>query len=429
MAGGAVFAKGADVASKGLSGAAQQAAKFMADRIGTQIGLSGVSGGASEFVKENGGGPWDQLAAGLLAPIGVAGVSNLATTAGRKIGNIFSPLTERGRLQAAGRIATDVAKEDAGAVASAIRNGEPIETAAQASVPVGRAEFSGLEKIVGTRDPSAFGPRHGSVLADQMDYISTGMKDLNAATTPIRDAILTIAENSGKTRSQGIINYIDSELARKSNTGNAPLNAALNHYRSLIEGVTDPVTGITSPTALYGIRKNAGVALDALAKNEGWDKKVTSGVTRQIQRMIDDEITAASGIRTPSGGSAWTEQYMQPFSKEAQRLSGIKADIKQSKEMATAGGAEARRISRTDEAPFSIPNMLSRPTMAVNALLKLVQGYGGEMTTKTLSDLMKPENKAKLAILMEKELQARASRKPLSDTLFRGAIAGSEQSQ
>ena len=93
--------------------------------------------------------------------------------------------------------------------------------------------------------------------------------------------------------------------------------------------------------------------------------------------------------------------------------------------MGEEGVAAARRISNLDSPELSFSNFLSRPIMITNAVLRKMQGYGSERTMKELARLMKPENKAELAKLIEEEVALRASREGWKPASLRGIAVGS----
>lgn len=410
MTGAGAMGGAAGALSKVATPMVSETAQFLAAKPAANVASAGISTAASEMARQSGASPGMQLLAGVAAPVSVAGVSAAAQPLHRRVSNILSSLfTEPGVERAAVRMATDVAGDTAPAVTAAMRAGEPPMTAAQAAVPAGSQSFAGLERLIAPFDPESFGKKTGEIVKNQISYLVQGRKDLNAVSTPIRDTILKIADNSGRTNATPILNWIDSEVSNPSNTGNTALMSALRHYRNLLEGASDPQTGAISATQLYGIRKNAGLALEALSKKEQWDKKVTGKVTKDIQNLIDGQIVNASGIRTASGDPAWKAQYLEPFSAEMKRLGSIPEAAKVAQQMGSEGRSAAQRISRIGSQPDQISNVLDRRVTLLNSVLRHLQGYGGERSIMKLADLMKPENKVRLAQLMDEELARRAA--------------------
>lgn len=427
MASGVGFSKGADFLSRNVATPiVQRVSQLLAGAPSQAATLSGISGGASQLSEEGGGGPWTNAAAGLVAPIAaITAKQGVYDPVKRQLGKIIDAgFFKGGDTRAAARVATDVAGERAPIVAGALRNADDPLTAAQGALPAGSAEFSGLERIVGSYQPGAYAKDVGAIPIARREYAAQGMKDLNAQLGPVREAILKVAENSGKTNVGPIMGYINKELADPNTVGNTAKESALRYYANLLANNADEQTGQINAYSLYGVRKNAGLHLKGLAEKEGWDKKTTSMVTKEIQNLIDDQITTASGIKTKSGGSAWNDQYIQPFSKEAQRLSGLERAAKESDKLGSAGRKRATQISRIDEAPVQLPNPLMRSVMVINSIMKAAQGRGGEATTKRLAELMKPENKAELARLIDEEIARQAAIPSAMDSAKRAAIYG-----
>lgn len=427
MASGAGFSKGADFLSRNVaSPVAQKLMQMLADKPAQAMNLAGVSGAASQTSAEGGGGPIANIAAGITAPIAaVVAKQGVYDPVRRQLGQIIDAgFRKGGDTRAAGRVAVDVAGERAPIVASALRNADDPLTAAQGALPARSAEFSGLERIVGSQQPTAYAKDVGDIALARREYAAQGMKDLNAQLSPVREAILTFAEKSGKTNVGPIMGYINKELADPNTVGNTAKESALRYYANLLATNADEQTGQINAHSLYGVRKNAGLHLKGLAEKEGWDKKTTMSVTKDIQNLIDDQITAASGITTKDGGSAWKDQYMQPFSKEAQRISGLEIAAKKSDKLGSAGRKRATQISRIDEAPVQLPNPLMRSIMVINSIMRAAQGRGGDATTKRLAELMKPENKAELARLMDEELARQAAIPKIGESVSRAAVYG-----
>ena len=150
--------------AQGLTGAARGIAEAFASNPTLQMLLSGLSGVAGQTAQEEGAGAGGEFAASVGAPIAAAVAGRAVAPVVRHGWEMLSAMTSSGALQAAGRVATDTAKDRASAVATAIRNGADPETAAQAAVPARSSEFAGLERIVRDRLPSEFGADRKSVV-------------------------------------------------------------------------------------------------------------------------------------------------------------------------------------------------------------------------------------------------------------------------
>lgn len=369
----------------------------------------GAAGGA---VGSLNGEPLEGAAFGALVPGAVSAAGKVVAPVARRVGEMVdAAVVPGGATRAAGRVATDVAKDDAARIVQALQNGVSVETAAQAAAPVGRAEFAGLERTVGNRDPSAFG-RTGTIAQARNEFGQQAWKDLSAITGPERDAVL-MAANMGQSgvplRAEAILRQIDAAMQAPGFRSNPAVTSVLGKYRAALENLADPQTGIVNAHDLYTVRKTMGSMMESLADKEGWDKKLVRGLVKGMQNEIDFAIEKSSGMLGQTGNSKWSE-YLNAFKSGAKKIEDFGDRAEMAKAQGVAGAAEARRISRIDEVPFTLPNLLSRPAMLVNALVRTMSGYGGERTTNELARLMKPEGKAELAQLIQRELERRGQR-------------------
>lgn len=126
-------------------------------------------------------------------------------------------------------------------------------------------------------------------------------------------------------------------------------------------------------------------------ETSNWDKRLTSSLERKIQGAIDDAIEKA-------GGRGW-KQYLSEYSKGIQDISSRDVATKTARKMEVAGASKAREIAGADEVPISIPNVLSRPVMIINAVLRRAQGVGSEKTTAEIARLM--QNPREMAAVMK----------------------------
>lgn len=372
-----------------------------------------VAGGASgAAVGAMGGEPLEGAVYGAAVPGVVSSTGRLLSPVVRRAGEMVdAAMLPGGATRAAGRVATDVAKDDAARVAQALKNGVSTETAAQAAAPVGRAEFAGLERVIGARDPSAFG-RTGTIAQARDVFGKQAWKDLSTITGPERDAVL-MAANMGQSsvplKADSILQQIDAAMQAPGFRSNPAVTSVLGKYRTALENLADPQTGVVNAHDLYTVRKTMGSMMESLADKEGWDKKLVRGLVKGMQNEIDFAIEKSSGMIGQTGNSKWSE-YLNAFKSGAKKIEDFENRAEAAKAQGVAGAAEARRISRIDEVPFTLPNLLSRPAMLVNALVRTMSGYGGEKTTNELARLMKPEGKAELAQLIQKELERRGQR-------------------
>lgn len=433
----AAFPRVAAQAAETLSsGSLQNIARLLAERPDLQLKAAPISAAASQATAEQGGRVNAQLTAGLVAPIATSSIGSITGGLTRRVRDVLdSALTKGGPQRAAGRVITDVAKDDAAYIQSLLRNSDPESplTAAQQVVPVGRAEFSGLERLTGTRNPSAYGAE-GTIAANSDDWLKQAWQELNRNSTKAREDVL-MAANQGasgyKLNASPLLADVNTMRADPA-LSNVTSEKILDFVAKRLTAKSNPNTGDISAEALYNLRKDLGLKIEQNVNKGKWDKSVAAKLMGDVQKSIDWHLEKASGMLTPQGGPAWTDAYLKPFSARASELTTIKEAPAISKSMGSAGAQEAARISRIDEAPFSFSNVLSRPVMIVNAIIRSLQGRGGEKATQEIARLMLPENKRELANVITSELAMRNSRpdyiSKLRADILSGALYSSPES-
>jgi hypothetical protein len=405
----AALPKLASTLAPSLKGAPQAITQMLAQQPGMQLKAAPISAAASQYVAEDGGSPTQQILAGIAAPFAASTIGSAAGSLANRVKNIVDAmLLNKGATRAAGRVIADVTKDDAQAIVTALRNApkdSPLTAGEQVS-NIGRAEMSGLERLIAnSRDPSRYGTE-GAIPANREEWLKAAWNKLNASTGAERTATLDAATKGAsgyKLNANPILQDV-AAIKADPNFQNVTSEKMLDFVSKRLSKISDPTTGEISGAALYGLRKDIGLKIDAMTRAGKWDKSVASGLMRDIQKSIDWNIEKASGRLTPQGGPAWSEAYLQPFSKRAAELTNIADAPDISKRMGSSGLREAARISGFDEAPFSLPNLLSQPIAIVNAALRFSQGKGGERTAQEITRLMLPENKQELANVMTNEL-------------------------
>jgi hypothetical protein len=427
MAPAGMFLKGGQLMSKAAPPVVRAVGELLKAAPKTNIGLSGVAGVSAQVAEEEGAGAWGQMAAALGVPIAMMlSIKATGATLARARDILSSVLTDKGATRSAGRVATDVAGQAAPAIPGTLRAGENPQTAAQAALPAGSAEFSGLERLAGVKSPSVFGP-FGKVEGHRAQWLKDEWKNLNATTGPVREKVLQAATagQSGSPLNAASLKQQVMNTRANPDYSNRTSQGVLNFIDKELNRIADPLTGNLNGARLYGMRKDIGLKIEQMATKQKWDKSVAMKILRDFQKSMDLEIEKASGMVGSKGGSVWQDDYLGPFAARAKQLTAIDDAVEQSAKMGAAGAQEARNISRMDEMPIAFPNVLSRPVMVVNFLMRVLQGKGAGNTGKEIARLMRPENKAELATLIEKELALRAGRQSLGQMGMQGARAGS----
>jgi hypothetical protein len=164
-----------------------------------------------------------------------------------------------------------------------------------------------------------------------------------------------------------IIAQIDQLASKPGDRASDVVQKTLGSVRSKLEALGS--SGPLDARDLYTIRKEIGNTIQTFSKETAnWDKNLTSKLEREIQLKIDDAIEAA-------GGTGW-KAYLKEF---AVRSKAIDADtarrelVKNPLQTTNLGGG----LNIGEETRPHLPNLLSRPAMALNFLMRKA-GYGVE---------------------------------------------------
>lgn len=182
----------------------------------------------------------------------------------------------------------------------------------------------------------------------------------DAITTPMRESAISLANKGGVKSSSvlGSINKIQSEPGLRASE---VVGKTLSSVEDKINRFTNE-NGVIDANDLYMIRKEIGNTIQAYSKESAnFDKRLSAKLQAQIQEGIDDAIENA-------GGKGW-KNYLAEFST---RTGQVSDDALRSENMynpvqktALQGG-----VNVADETRTHVPQMLSRPAMIANAILR-----------------------------------------------------------
>lgn len=180
-------------------------------------------------------------------------------------------------------------------------------------------------------------------------------------------------------KSDAIVNSINAKLNVPGQRASKVVQATLNDLKERIN--THSTDGVLDAHDLYTIRKEIGNSIKTYAKeNQNWDKRLTSGLEKSIQGTIDDAVKKA-------GGGRW-EEYLTKYSEGADKINARVIRGEDARKMGAEGLSKAAKITKMDEAPGTLPNPLHRGVMVANAVIRRLEGYGGQKTTDEISRLM-----------------------------------------
>lgn len=410
MAGVGGITKGAEIASRSVG---QPIIKGLLESLGQRPGLavaSAASGAAAGgTTREMGGGPIAQTAAELAAGMAPLPIAGAAKWAGNLVGNVGATVGAGfGSERAVSRIAKDAATripgEELAKTHAALRSGgtefvpgaQPTVAETLAEQSMGKPRVIGgavarLQKDLtganGIEDVLPSVARQHGVAVDQF------AKDLDIVTAPMRKQALDMANapifpgRPGGVPIKNVTDAIDSMASRPGTRASDVVQKSLSAVKEKIASLADD-TGKIDARDLYTIRKEIGNTIDKFSKEtSNWDKRLTSGLERNIQKHIDDAIEGA-------GGSGW-KNYLRTFSEGMKKIEAHEDRLKEAKRIqalvkSTVGNIAAGEIPK-------IPTLLNRPMMLVNYGLRMVAMDAQTPVAKRLAqDLQDPKKFADL---------------------------------
>jgi hypothetical protein len=303
---------------------------------------------------------------GSALPVVTEGGKAVVRTA-KDVANLF---TDKG----ASRILTDyqnriIGERGRDAVIDALKNAkEPVPgykpTAAEAVAKVPEGSPIIAHQRITAQTPGGPSGEFGRRAVEQKAALEAARTARDAATTPMREAAISSA-NMGGVKSNAVTQGIDSTLAQPGIRANEVVGKTLGDVKDKIAKFTNE-QGVIDANDLYTIRKEIGNTIQRYAKETStWDKKLTGGLERDIQKAIDDAIEAA-------GGTGWKD-YLREFSSRSAGIEaakeGVKAAARPAQRTNLGGGMNVAEESR-----LHLPNMLSRPMMLANAVMRRVSG-------------------------------------------------------
>lgn len=369
-------------------------------RIG-QGGAIGTGFGASAPVTEGEdywGSKATQTGTGALVGFGLPTAVEGTKLAAGTARNILDLFTDKG----AGRILTgyqnriigDNGRQD---VINALKNSkqpvpgyEPTVAEAVAKVPAGSPLIAHQKITAGT--PGGPSAAFGQRVLDQKTALADAVTARGNATDPMRQTALDSANVGGwfggGVKSQGVVSGIDATLGRPGIRASDVVGKTLNSVKEKIAAFTDEATGVIDANDLYTIRKEIGNTIKTHAKDTAnWDKRLAAGLERDVQKAIDDAIESA-------GGTGW-KNYLTEY---ASRSSGIDA----AKDAVKAAAKPAQRtnlgggVNVAEETRLHLPQMLSRPMMVANAIMKRIgSGIEPRIDAEATRRYLNPQELAK----------------------------------
>lgn len=403
-----------------------------------QGAAGGFFGGVSNPVTD---GDYDSTKAGQ-AVVGTVlgavlpGAWELAKGGGRLIRNIIEPsLGKAGAERSAGRLANEAAgsrKED---VIAALAAAKARETAGQASVPAGSAEFAALTEIAAKNKPSEFVKRAGEQQSARASAIGI------IAGTPEELAKAKVARGAQAQADYGAANAIvakpdadliklfdrpsiekafsrATELARESgDTVDLASGKNLHYMKMAMDdliknperfgiGATEAkaigdtqrkfISWIEGQNPSYATARSnfreASKPINQMVAGAELEKALTSGTGKERVGAFTNAVDNATRIpelQRKSGAQRFgsLDEVLTP--EQMATVQGVKGELVRDVEfadLAKAGMPKALNlVGQMDKT--GAPNMLDRTMMIVNAIANRAAGRGSKKTMDALSDL------------------------------------------
>ncbi len=337
---------------------------------GTAVGAG--FGAATPVTEEGDFGTAKLKQTGLGAAVGAAIPSGfeLAKAGGRAVRDTLDLILPGGAQRVANRFQASLVGEGnrnkvADALAQArelVPGAKPTAAEAVAHLPEG-SPIIAQQKITAAQ-PGGVSAQFGQRTLDQKSAIERAIEARNAATTPMRESALEAA-NAGGVKSDAVTSGIDATLGKPGLRASDVVQSTLSDVKEKIAKFTND-QGAIDANDLYTIRKEIGNTIKKYAaEKQNWDKKLTAGLERDIQKAMDEAIESA-------GGAGW-KQYLAEFAERSKGIEGHAARLKMVAKPAqrtNVGGG----LNVAEETRAHIPNLLSRPAMVVNAVLKAAAG-------------------------------------------------------
>jgi len=406
------------------AGATERAIGTGAEFAGAALASGGgvipaLASGAGAAFGEAAGGDTGKLIGAIAAPIGTKAVTALTKMLiVRPISDVINMLSEKGLKRILTRYqAGIIGEEHLDDVINRLRNAPthvpgapPTAGHAVADLPAGSPIVAHQKIIAATsRGESA---RFGERELARRAAVQTAREAAGPETEPLRQAAMKGARASGGVKAENIIDRIDVIMARPGKRSSDVVRKTLEGIKQKIADLSD-VNGRIDPEALHTIRKEIGNDIQKFAKETAnWDKRLTSGLETSIQKRIDFAITAA-------GGTGWKD-YIREFAGKMKNIRAEKQraiDYARPVQRTELGGG----IRMAEEQRLHIPQLLSRPALAANFVLKkLGQGVEPKLDKIAAERYLDPQ---KLADALE-SVRPSERAKVIKNLMSRGYIIG-----
>lgn len=251
-----------------------------------------------------------------------------------------------------------------------------------------------------------------SVSKEQAAAVASETARVNRELWPVGKRILESANAYGGVSAKRILSTIDGLLSQPQSQGSTLIKRVLTATKRKVSGLVRD-DGSIDAEALYALRKELGNDIKTQQRvTNNWDRKVSGGLERDIQRVMDDAIES-------SGGSGWRAEYMDPYAARMAQIGKHEARTADVKRI----GAQVKPTGGPNVVPGEIPTpptLLNRTMMFANYGLRMLAKDANDPVVKDLAKrLADPKAFAELLMRPDKDpLKMRAM-----EAVKRGQIA------
>lgn len=276
--------------------------------------------------------------------------------------------------------------------ASALQNKGQIDTFAAQQERRGTTKFSGAGRVESTGD--RFRKARQLTNADDAKAASAEMdpiikkrqSELAAAEREMAELKATGANPLSIDQAQ---RKIDGIMATPGLRASVTVEKAMELVSERLNKKAGP-DGSIAAEDLYMMRKEMGSYIETAAKESAnWDKKLTAGLQRDLQRAIDDSIEEAIG-----NTGEW-RAYLRDYSQRSAKI-----DMARDMQERVKNPLQRSTVNDSDhvnaQTSTGLPNLLDQRAAIANAILKAAgKGKAADMTRELAAMGLNPEMMAR----------------------------------
>lgn len=218
-----------------------------------------------------------------------------------------------------------------------------------------------------------------SVAKEQQAAVQSHVQTVKNQMKPLREEALTEANQLGGIKAAPIIDKIDEMASQPGQRASDVVKKTLTSIKEKLASLVETGGRIDSRD-LYTVRKEIGNTIQTHAKETAnWDKRLASGLEKDIQRVFDDAIESA-------GGKGW-KTYLEKYSEGMAKAENLIERQKAMKLMQAGVKGQPATQMVSGEIPHA-PTLLNRPMMLVNYGLKMVAHDANDPVVKRVATAM-----------------------------------------